>query len=135
MKKSHIIAIVVIAVAIGAILSTFSDSSTYASFKEAADKPDTEFHVVGVLNKEKEMMYNPQEDANKFSFFLVDREGTEKLVHFRGTKPQDFEKSEQVVITGKMDNEAFVADKILMKCPSKYNDGSSEMTEFTATMP
>ena len=56
MKKSHIIAIVVIAVAIGAILSTFSDSSTYASFKEAADKPDTEFHVVGVLNKEKEMM-------------------------------------------------------------------------------
>jgi cytochrome c-type biogenesis protein CcmE len=135
MKKSHIIAIVVIALAIGAILSTFTDSSTYASFKEAALKPNTEFHVVGELNRDREMIYNPQEDANRFSFYLIDREGTEQLVHFRGTKPQDFEKSEQVVITGKMGEDAFVANKILMKCPSKYNDGATEMTEFKATTP
>jgi len=135
MKKSYIIAIVVIAVAIGAILSTFSDSSTYASFKEAALQPDKEFHVVGQLNREKEMVYNPQEDVNKFSFYLVDREGTERLVEFKGTKPQDFEKSEQVVITGSMSSNAFVADKILMKCPSKYNEGGNQITEFKAATP
>ncbi len=37
MKKSHIIAIIIIAVAIGAILSTVADSSTYASFAMAED--------------------------------------------------------------------------------------------------
>jgi cytochrome c-type biogenesis protein CcmE len=135
MKKSHIIAIVVVAVAIGAILSTFTESSTYASFKEAANRPEVEYHVVGELNREKDMIYNPQIDANRFSFYLIDREGTEQLVHFRGSKPQDFEKSEQVVITGKMGDDAFIANKILMKCPSKYNDGATEMTEFKAATP
>jgi cytochrome c-type biogenesis protein CcmE len=114
------------------ILSTFSDSSTYASFNEALAEPQKEFHVVGELNKEKELEYNPEENVNRFAFYLVDREGTERKVIFNGTKPQDFERSEQVVITGKMNNQVFMADKILMKCPSKYNDGSEEMQEFKA---
>ncbi|MEX1188186.1 MAG: cytochrome c maturation protein CcmE [Bacteroidia bacterium] len=132
MKKTHIIGIVIIALSIGMILSTFSDSSTYASFTEALETPQKEFHVVGQLNKEKELEYNPEENVNRFAFYLVDREGTEKKVVFNGTKPQDFERSEQVVITGKMKEDVFLADKILMKCPSKYNDGSGEMQEFKA---
>ncbi len=133
MKKTHIIAILVIALSIGMILSTFSDSSTYASFTEAVEAPQKEFHVVGQLNKEKELEYNPEVNVNRFAFYLIDREGTEKKVIFNGTKPQDFERSEQVVITGKMKDEVFMADKILMKCPSKYNDGSNEMQEFKAS--
>lgn len=132
MKKTHIIGIIIIALSIGMILSTFSDSSTYASFTEALEAPQKEFHVVGQLNKDKELEYNPEENVNRFAFYLVDREGTEKKVIFNGTKPQDFERSEQVVITGKMKEDAFMADKILMKCPSKYNDGSEEMQEFNA---
>jgi cytochrome c-type biogenesis protein CcmE len=132
MKKIHIIGIVVIALSIGMILSTFSDSSTYASFTEATEAPNKEFHVVGQLNKEKELEYNPEENVNLFGFYLVDRNGTERKVLFKGTKPQDFERSEQVVITGKMNGEVFDADKILMKCPSKYNDGSEGLKEFKA---
>lgn len=132
MKKTHIIAIIIIALSIGMILSTFSDSSTYASFTEAIESPQKEFHVVGQLNKEKELEYDPEVNVNRFAFYLVDREGTEKKVIFNGTKPQDFERSEQVVITGKMKDGEFMADKILMKCPSKYNDGSEEMQEFNA---
>ncbi|GIV43287.1 MAG: hypothetical protein KatS3mg035_0410 [Bacteroidia bacterium] len=33
-----------------------------------------------------------------------------------------FERSEQIVLTGKYSDDGFYADKILMKCPSKYND-------------
>ena len=58
MKKTHIIAIVLIAVAIGTILSTFLDSSTYASFTEAMEAPGKEFHVAGKLNKVKELSLN-----------------------------------------------------------------------------
>jgi cytochrome c-type biogenesis protein CcmE len=53
-------------------------------------------------------------------------------VIFNGNKPQDFERSEQVVIKGKMQGTAFQADEILMKCPSKYNDGSEGLKEFKA---
>jgi len=132
MKKSHIIGIILIALSIGAILSTFSDSSTYASFNEALKEPEEEFHVVGKLNKTKEMDYSPEKDANLFSFYLTDREGTEKKVLFNGAKPQDFERSEQVVIVGEMSGEVFNANKILMKCPSKYNEGKMEETTHEA---
>lgn len=133
MKKTHIIGIVVIALAIGAILATVSDSSTYASFSEAVAHPNKEYHVVGKLNLEKEMEYNPEVSTNLFTFYMKDNEGTEHKVHFKGTKPQDFERSEQVVLVGKYNGQVFVADKILMKCPSKYNNGTpGQMTEVKA---
>jgi cytochrome c-type biogenesis protein CcmE len=133
MKRTHIIGIIVIALAIGAIMSTVADSSTYASFEQAIDNPGKEYHVVGKLNKEAAMNYDPKVDANLFSFNLVDNEGAEQKVYFKGSKPQDFERSEQVVLVGKYNGNHFEASKILMKCPSKYNDGkSSEMQEFSA---
>ncbi len=127
MKKTHIIAIVVIAVAIGAIMTTISDAGTFVAFTEAQDNPGVEYQVVGVLNKEKDLIYNPEEDANLFCFYMTDNEGVERKVSFHGAKPQDFERSEQIVVTGKFKAEEFHASKILMKCPSKYNNGSTEM--------
>ena len=35
---------------------------------------------------------------------MTDQKGHEKLVTYKGAKPQDFEKSEQVVVIGKMEN-------------------------------
>jgi cytochrome c-type biogenesis protein CcmE len=132
MKKTHIIGILIIAVAIAIIITSISDSGTYESFSTAINHPDKEFHVVGKLNKEKEISYNPKQDANLFSFFMVDEKGLEKKVVFNGAKPQDFERSEQIVIIGKASGEEFAASKILMKCPSKYTDGKEgELKEFT----
>ena len=102
MKKIHIIIIIIIAIAIGAIFTTLNNTSTYASFNEAAKEPDSEFHVVGKLNKEKESVYNPKVDANLFSFYMVDNKGTECKVVLHKNKPQDFERSEQIVLIGKM---------------------------------
>jgi cytochrome c-type biogenesis protein CcmE len=132
MKKSHIIAIIIIAVAIGAILSTLADSSTYASFSIASGHPSKTYHVVGKLNKEMPQEYNPQQDADLFSFFLVDNEGVEKKVLLHKARPQDFDKSEQIVVIGKMKEENFVATDILMKCPSKYNNPREDMKTVSA---
>jgi cytochrome c-type biogenesis protein CcmE len=131
-KKSNIVVIVLIAVAIGIILSTFADSSTYASFNEAMENPERKYQVVGTLSRSKALEYNPEMNANLFKFYLVDREGVEKEVIFKGSKPQDFERSEQVVIKGRISGKSFQADEILMKCPSKYNDGSEGLKEFKA---
>jgi cytochrome c-type biogenesis protein CcmE len=127
MKKSHIIAIVIIAVAIAAILSTVADSSTYASFSTAAEHPGKTYHVVGRLAKEKPQVYDPHSNADLFTFFLVDNDGQERKVVLHKARPQDFEKSEQIVVIGKMDGNDFNASDVLMKCPSKYNNGSPEM--------
>ncbi len=128
MKKVHIIGIIIIAVAIGAILTTLNNTSTYANFAEAAESPENEFHVVGKFNKDKEFIYDPQVNANMFTFYMVDNKGTEKKVILNKNKPQDFERSEQIVLIGKMQGEDFVASDILMKCPSKNNDGKPQET-------
>ena len=128
MKKIHIILIALIAVAIGAILSTYGYASTYEGFDKAAENPDKEYHVVGVLNRDKPREYNPQQDANLFTFYLIDEKGKESKVVYRAPEPQDFERSEKVVIVGKMNGDYFEANKILLKCPSKYNEGQVPQT-------
>jgi cytochrome c-type biogenesis protein CcmE len=131
MKKSSILGIIVIAIAIAVIISTYSNTSTYGSFKDA-EATKSELHVVGHLNKGKQLYYEPTKDANYFSFYMRDNKGEECKVVFTGTKPQDFERSEQIVLTGQMRGKEFHASKILMKCPSKYTQDKLETTEATA---
>ncbi|MDQ3292329.1 MAG: cytochrome c maturation protein CcmE [Bacteroidota bacterium] len=137
MKKSHIIGIAIIALAIGIIISSAGDASMYVSFKEArelaAEGKTSKVHVVGRLKKDSQghivgMEYNPVLDPNYFSFVLVDTLHNEQRVVYFQPKPQDFERSEQVVIMGNMQKNSFVADKILLKCPSKYVEKEIKQT-------
>ena len=122
MKKTHIFLLVFVVAAIGVILSLFANTSTYTDFSAATDNPGKEFHIIGKLALDKPIVYDTKLDANKFTFFMTDQKGAEKLVTYKGAKPQDFEKSEQVVVIGKMENNEFIASSLLLKCPSKYNE-------------
>jgi cytochrome c-type biogenesis protein CcmE len=122
MKKTHIFLLVFVVAAIGVILSLFANTSTYTDFSAATDNPGKEFHIIGKLALDKPIVYDTKVDANKFTFFMTDQKGAEKLVTYKGAKPQDFEKSEQVVVIGKMENNEFIASSLLLKCPSKYNE-------------
>ncbi len=122
MKKTHIFILVFVVAAVGVIISLFANTSTYTDFTAAVNNPGKEFHVIGKLVKNKPIVYDTKIDANKFTFFMADQNGLEKLVTYKGAKPQDFDKSEQVVVIGKMENGAFLASSLLLKCPSKYND-------------
>ena len=122
MKTIHIILILIVVVAIAVVVSTLTDSNTYADFSQAAKNPGREYHVIGQLNRQKAINYDPQVNPNSFSFYMFDENGVEKKVLYNNAKPQDFEKSEKVVIVGKMKGEEFVATSMLLKCPSKYND-------------
>jgi len=119
MKKSSIVGLVIIAIAIATIMSVISKSSSYSNFTEAKNS-GAELSIVGHLDKQKGLYYDAAKDANYFSFYMKDKSGRECKVVYNGTKPQDFEKSEQIVLTGQMSGTEFHASKILMKCPSKY---------------
>ncbi|ABG60483.1 cytochrome c maturation protein CcmE [Cytophaga hutchinsonii] len=131
MKLSYILLLVVIAVAVGVIISTTGSASQYVDFEQAAkmaeEGDDEMVHVVGKLLKNEQgefvgMNYNPGIDPNHFEFLLTDTKNKIQKVLFFQPKPQDFEKAEQIVIIGHIKKDVFVADKILMKCPSKYED-------------
>ena len=121
MKKVHIVGIALIAIAIAVLLSLSGDVSTFSTFSEAA-KTGKKIKISGQLVKDKEMHYNPQKDPNYFTFYLKDSEGQEKKVVLLSSKPQDFERAESIVLTGKMQGDEFLASDMLMKCPSKYKD-------------
>lgn len=120
-KKIHVVGILMVGLAIVLLFSASKDLSTYATFAQA-DQVNRSVKVVGVLAKDKEMYYNPEDDPNYFSFFVKDGDGEERKVILHDAKPQDFELSEQIVVTGKMKDDVFVASNLLMKCPSKYKD-------------
>ena len=123
-KRIRLMPILILALmAAGVILliSASKDLSTYNTFAEvkAAGEPSK---VVGVLAKDRPMYYDAEKDPNLFKFFLKDQTGEVREVILHAAKPQDFELSEQVVVTGEFDDDAFVASSILMKCPSKYKN-------------
>lgn len=120
MKRTHIIVLVLVAAAVCIIVSMFGDFSTYETFSSAAKEPGKSYHVIGYLEKDREMTYDPKVDANHFSFYVKDKAGNVSQVIFNGAKPTDIERSEQIVMTGYMDGSTFRCNKIQMKCPSKY---------------
>ena len=110
-----------IIVAVTVLINASSDLSHYSNFAEALTT-QKKVKVVGELVKNKEMYYNPEKDPNYFSFYVKDDQGAERKVVLLQEKPQDFELSEKLVLTGKMKGDDFVASDMLMKCPSKYKD-------------
>lgn len=95
--------------------------SSYSNF-DTASSVRGKVKVIGTLALDKPMIYNPEKDPNYFSFYANDENGRQEEVVFLGEKPRDFERSDQVVMTGKFKDGKFIASDMLTKCPSKYKD-------------
>ena len=106
---------------------TINDASTYVGFDQAEENMGTKYTVIGYLDKDASMDYNAR--ANRFTFTAIDKEGKKQKVFYNQPKPQDFERSEEITMKGFATDSAFVAEEILMKCPSKYNE-QNEMAGY-----
>ena len=129
MKPKYIIAIIVVAAAIGIIIATAGDASTYVDFgqaqKMAKEGSTTPIHVVGQLKKDEAGHIIGLEnsiDKLSFSFILIDDNKKEQKVYYHEPMPPDFLRSEKVVVIGAYQGDQFIAKKILLKCPSKYQE-------------
>ena len=121
MKKSQIFMIVAIAAILGLmIVSLWDNSRTYATFTESAEHPQKSYDLVGTLDLTQPIVYDAIANSDEFSFYMFDQDSVNRQVVVNKPKPQDFEKSTQVVVTGKMKDQTFKASSILLKCPSKY---------------
>ena len=123
MKRTHIIALIFVAVLVASLTVMLGKGfSRYENFESAYAKQGKEFTVVGYLNKEKGVVYKPEINPNQFSMYVKDDQNVEKLVIVNKAVPRDIEKSEKIVVTGKMNGDTFEANDILLKCPSKYKN-------------
>lgn len=121
MKKSHIVLLVFLAISLAGVFAMITDADQYQTFTSASQLPEGKAStVVGTLVEVDKIEYNPQVNPNLTVFYAQDKEGKIMRVKYFEPKPVDFERSEEVTITGKVVNDEFHASKMLVKCPSKY---------------
>jgi cytochrome c-type biogenesis protein CcmE len=105
------------------LLFTFNGTvSTYETFVSARSVPGS--HVIGYWVEDRPLSYDRKD--NKLSFYMEDQEGNINKVIYYGLKPDNFEEAEKLVIRGQFEDNVFIANHILVKCPSKYNDQQPE---------
>ena len=120
MKTKTLLGLVALAIFTGAMLVNFASStSQYTDFRSAKESGD-EVHVVGTWVNREQSSYDSGKDI--FQFYAQDSLKNIALIYYPDPKPANFEAAEKVVLIGKYEGEAFKADKILMKCPSKYEE-------------
>jgi cytochrome c-type biogenesis protein CcmE len=73
-----------------------------------------------------------QRSDSGLRFAIEDRDGSASLpVRYTGTVPDPFREGREVIVTGRMEDGAFVAerDSLVTKCPSKFSDEAEKDPE------
>ena len=125
MKKTHIIALVLIAIAIATLISFMGDVTTYETIASAKQKPGKFVNLIAKMDKTQPLNYDPVKNPNYLTFTALDTLGNSIQVVYHNSKPTDMEKSERLVLKGKVENGVFECKDILLKCPSKYKDDAN----------
>ena len=82
-----------------------------------AQKRGAKVQVMGEIDHE---LVNYDIDNQILIFPITDEEGTQVNVRYAGTMPGNFSQATHAVCVGKYEQGEFVADQLLIKCPSKY---------------
>ena len=123
MKKGYWIAAVMTLAFVGFGLSAFQKTLTpYLSFDEAK-KTKGVVQVMGALDKESDRY---DDKSEQLSFELVDPNGHRMPVVYRGLRPGNFKDAISIVAIGRYQDGRIEAEKLLVKCPSKYQGAEVE---------
>jgi cytochrome c-type biogenesis protein CcmE len=117
-KKAYWTGAVILLGFLGLGLSTFSKSMTpYVTFAEAKAEHRT-VQVMGALEKGT----SRYDTAAKVLHFNIVEEKTGHVlaVTYTDVKPANFEDAVSIVAIGRVQGGTFAAEKLLVKCPSKY---------------
>jgi cytochrome c-type biogenesis protein CcmE len=114
----------------GFAMASFRQTLTpYVTFEQARSLERT-LQVAGGL-VDGSSTYDRAEEALLFT--LEEPESGQHLrVLYRGLKPANFEEAISIVAIGRFDpaQDIFQADKLLVKCPSKYQGVESETKQY-----
>lgn len=122
MRRRHWVGIAAITIFLIYSGMTFTNAlNPYVTFGQAKGHNGT-VQVRGILVDDK---ITALENGRKIMFRLRDEAGTEAAVIYKGIKPDGLEQATGIVAIGRMSNDQFLAEKLLVKCPSKYQGGAA----------
>ena len=117
MSVKAVIAVLLLVAATAIGVSSFKKSVTpYISFEEARRSQGL-VQVNGML---ADKQYVLKQDEQYLSFRLRDSKGQVLPVEYRGVVPGNFDQATSIVAIGRYQGSTFVAEQLLVKCPSKY---------------
>ncbi|EGO62740.1 cytochrome c maturation protein CcmE [Acetonema longum] len=117
MKRRHLVGLAVIALFVVYSAVTFSSALTpYVTFSQAKSVNGT-VQVRGVLINDQ---ISVLDNGRKIQFTLRDEAGEAMPVTYGGVKPDGLAQASSIVAVGKVSDGQFYAEKLLVKCPSKY---------------
>lgn len=119
--------VIIVAFIVVGFISFMGSKIEYVDFREAQKRLRT-VEVKGLWLKDKETNYDAS--TNMFTFYMRDDNSTEMKVMLNDAKPNNFETAGELMIVakGKVKDNVFYADKVLTKCPSKY-EGTGEQVK------
>lgn len=129
MNRYYMLGGVLLVAFAGFSFASFKETLTpYVSYQQARDV-DRVVQVAGALEPASSS-YDGGEES--LFFTLVDPETKDTMrVRYKGLKPANFEEAVSIVAIGRFEDgrQQFEADKLLVKCPSKYQ--GAEVKEYS----
>jgi cytochrome c-type biogenesis protein CcmE len=124
MKTGPLVAALAGVAALGGVIFAFSQgASPYATVEEAKKMVGRSVHLPGKIDQSTVNF----SDQGFVTFQITDEKGGRILVKHQGAPPTNLDQAAQVVAIGAVDSEGTMnTDKLLVKCPSKYEAGSGE---------
>jgi cytochrome c-type biogenesis protein CcmE len=117
-------AVVTVVVSLGAMLAigvVFTvNASPYVDVEQALNNGGDGLHLLGTIEKPT-VHSDPLQ--REISFDVVDAKGKTMHVDYHGEAISNINEAEKVVAVGYVKDREFVANRLLIKCPSKYEDG------------
>ncbi|UCG62646.1 MAG: cytochrome c maturation protein CcmE [Candidatus Zixiibacteriota bacterium] len=129
MKAKYIIGgIIIVVFTVWGASAFLKTTIQYVSIEEAA-KAERTVQVLGKIDFDR-VVYNAEDSRLEFAIYDAEAEskvGAKTLnVVYYGVVPGNFDQATSVVLKGKSDGDYFVADQMLVKCPSKYQGEGGE---------
>lgn len=134
MKAKYIIGGIIIVLFLVWGTSAFLKTTLrYVSIEEARHSQRT-VQVLGKIDFDQ-VNYNTEDSRLEFAIYdpeAQDKQHAQRMkVIYYGVVPGNFEQATSVVLKGKSEGETFVAEQMLVKCPSKYQgEGGQEYQDI-----
>jgi cytochrome c-type biogenesis protein CcmE len=103
----------------------------YLDFEEARGSKGV-VQVMGALDKTSDRYDTASQEL---SFDLLDDRGRSMPVVYRGIRPGNFKDAISIVAIGRYRNGRIEAEKLLVKCPSKYQGAEVEEKVYSSAPP
>jgi cytochrome c-type biogenesis protein CcmE len=125
MKKGYIVALLVISCAMGFTVWAFTSSIAPYVTISVAKQSNSPVQLRGRILREAGKMPAYDMKQNALVFWIEDANKERVQVVYRGQKPEAFDSAPETAAHGILRNGVFYSDKLIVKCPSKYEGDTS----------